>query len=77
MPSKGRAGRVPTGTHQAGCAGHRIDWRCGVRLTLKELREGTLQWLDDPNGDQFAAGGNNDRLDRYINEAYQKLVNEV
>jgi hypothetical protein len=33
--------------------------------------------LDDPHGDQFAAGGNNDRLDRYINEAYQKLVNEV
>jgi hypothetical protein len=46
-------------------------------LTLKELREGTLEWLDDPHGDQFAPAADNARLDRYINEAYQKIVNEV
>ena len=43
-----------------------------MKLTLGDIRKLTLGHLDDPHGDQYG-----DRLDAYINETYQDIVNEV
>ena len=48
-----------------------------MRLNNAQLREATLEWLDDPRGQKFNAAGDFRRLDRFINAAYQHLVNEI
>lgn len=48
--------------------------------TLEELREETLEWLDNPAGDKYAEspGANRfKRLDLLINRAYKHLVGQV
>jgi hypothetical protein len=45
--------------------------------TLQQLRDSTVEWLDDPQGDKWKPGGSYTRLDSYINLAYQDVVHEV
>lgn len=45
--------------------------------TLQQLRYSALEWLDDPQGDEWRAGGESGRLDHYINLAYQDIVHEI
>ena len=46
-------------------------------MDLAELRFATLDWLDNPSGDQFVVGGDHRRLDHLINTAYEDAVGHV
>jgi hypothetical protein len=46
-------------------------------LTLKQLREQTLEWLGDPIGETFNADRQYTRLDGLINKAYQDVVDLI
>ncbi len=48
-----------------------------MRQTLSSLREQMLAWLDDPRGENFAPGGDFTAVDRFINRAYQAIVDHV
>lgn len=45
--------------------------------TLANLRQETLQWLDDPAGSFWAPAGSFSRIDMLINSAYEHMVGEV
>jgi len=44
---------------------------------MEDLRNQTLQWLDDPRGEIFGMGGAGSRIDGLINLAYEKVVQVI
>lgn len=48
-----------------------------MRMTLDELRAFSLEWMNDPKGDEFAPGRDYTRLDLLINAAVQELATEI